>query len=180
MNWRLFLSQADSLAENRIRLSGLNSLGSLLLLLCGALQVLIAIATGQGWLFLLGAAQLLIIPLTQTARSTEQGSAPLTMEKLEAGFTAARPWTSAAIGGAQRVTITIWQVIVRFLWSVAVGLTVGLLVLGWFSFQQPELWRWGTLQMEGPPLAAMVVTMGTTLLTMLGTLWVLNWKSCAR
>lgn len=180
MNWRLFLSQADSWAENHVRLSGLNSLGSFLLLMFGALQVLVAIATGQGWLFLLGASQLLIVPLTQTARSAEQGSAPLTMEELQAGFTAAQPWTSAAIGGAKRVTVTVWQAIVRFLWSVAVGLTVGLLVLGWFCFQQPELWRWGTLQTEGPPLAAVVITLGAALLMMLGTLWVLNWKSCAR
>lgn len=177
MNWRLFLSEADSVADSRLRLSGLSSLGSLLLLIIGVILVLAAIVTGQAWAFLLGTAQLLIIPFTQTSRLSVAADAQTAMSGLRAGFVAAQPCVQAAVGGTQRLALSLWIAGVRLLKSVAAGLAVGLLVLGWFAFQQPELWRWGSLQAEGVPLAALVISIGTALLTMLGSLWVLNWNA---
>lgn len=180
MNWRLFLSEADALADSRLRLSGLSSLGSLLLLIIGVILVLAAIATGQVWPFLLGTAQLLIIPFTQTSRLSVAAEARAAMSGLRAGFVAAQPCLQATVGGTQRLAVSFWIALVRFLKSIAAGLAIGLLVLGWFAFQQPELWRWGSLQNEGIPLAALVISIGTALLTMLGSLWVLNWNVSSR
>lgn len=178
MNWRLFFSQFDSLSKTPARWPQLPPVGIFLPLIFGSILVLAAMGTGQFWLFLLGAVQLLLIPFTQMPTTSHGTGDQLTASRLQAALIAAMPVCRTVAGRAKHGMWRLWQAVLRCLWSTAAGLVVGLLLLGWFALEQPELWRWGTLQTEGPPLGATALMSGAVLMTTLGMFWLLSW--CAK
>jgi hypothetical protein len=60
----------------------------------------------------------------------------------------------------------------RLAMCLAASVGVGLATLAWFVLSEAELWRWTTLQTEGPPLGPLLVSGAATLSVMLISGWI--------
>jgi hypothetical protein len=181
MIWRTMFAdwQTTNQTQATSRAARPGAMSANVLLGIGLLLVLTSVVRGEVWLFVLGVVQLATVLWTRLPSWPATWRTPSlqpALRRVQAGVASLEPLGRGLRSGAARATSAAWRATVRFLWSVCAGLVVGLLVMGWFAMSQPELWRWGTLQTEGPPLGAAVVTVGSVLLTTLAGLWISSRK----
>ncbi len=128
---------------------------------------------------LLGNVWLLLLGIVQGVVLANVGQSPDVVAPGAMAGLSRTNWSALTLS-VGRIGVDGLIVMARCLWRTVVTLTAaiaaGLATLSWFVLSDAQGWRWQSLQVEGPPLGPMLLSVGAALFTMLFVGWLWTWK----